>query len=64
MLRISLLTKILFCDNFYKGHSIKKMNIAKGAGNRKQFTDATFFKKINSDRSFHVTEDCQHDLLY
>ena len=29
------------------------------------FTDyrCSFFKEINSDRSFHVSEDCQHNLL-
>ncbi len=24
----------------------------------------TFFKEIDSDESFHIPDDCQHDLIY
>ena len=39
--------------NIYKGHSIKKMNFAWGF---------VFLKEINIDDTFHVLEDCQHEI--
>ena len=43
----------------YDVHSTGEENFAK-----KLVTVSIFYKDINSYGSFHVPEDCQHDLLY
>ena len=48
----------------YEDHSINKANFASGVGYRKHCLSFTLFKEINSDRSFHILQDWQHDFLY
>ena len=47
----------------YKGRSIKKVDFAKESEIESGVYSCTFLREINWDRAFHVTEDCQHDLL-
>ena len=49
-------------NRIYDGHSRNKVNIAKRIGNWDHCLQLHFLKEING--CFHISEDCQHDLLY
>ena len=55
---------LLIKDWIYEGHSINKGNFVLGFGNKKLCLLFHLFKETMSDKSFKVSEDCQHDLLY
>ena len=49
----------------YEGHSTNKVKYCLKSGHLEAvFYGCTFFKQINTDRLFHVPEECQHNLLY
>ena len=51
-------------EDIYEGHFLNKVNFFHGVSIGSTLCICTFFNEVNSDRSFHVPEDYQNDLLY